>query len=80
MVNEHAHNNPRVQTKEIFSRLSEKFSNIYYNMSLLMASLARNLIPFRELGGSNSEIISEGKLRDNEDLENESWKKPKKRN
>jgi hypothetical protein len=47
-------------------------------MSLLMAALASKLRPFKEIGGSNSEIGLDKKLGDNEDLEKESWKEPKK--
>jgi hypothetical protein len=36
-------------------------------MALLMVALPRNLKPFEEVGSSKSEIISEGKSRDNED-------------
>jgi hypothetical protein len=36
-------------------------------MNLLMVALARNLRPFRDDGGSNSEIRSEGKSGDQED-------------
>jgi hypothetical protein len=59
-------------------RLEEKVTDISHNMSLLMVALARNLRPFREVGGSNSEIRSDGKLGDNEDPKKESWKEPKK--
>jgi hypothetical protein len=37
-------------------------------MNLLMEALARNLILFGDDGGSNSEIKSDGKSRDREDL------------
>jgi hypothetical protein len=47
-------------------------------MSLLMVALASKLRPFREVGGSNSEIRSDGKLGDNKDPEKESRKEPKK--
>jgi hypothetical protein len=59
-------------------RLEEKVIDISHNMSLLMVALASNLRPFREVGGSNSEIRSDGKSGDNEDLEKESWKEPEK--
>jgi hypothetical protein len=42
-------------------RLEEKVIDISCNMTLLMVALANNLRPFREVGGSNSEIRSEGK-------------------
>ena len=44
-----------------------------------MAALASKIGPFGEVGGSNREIILEGKLGDNEDPEKESRKEPKKR-
>jgi hypothetical protein len=43
-----------------------------------MASLASNLRPFRDDGGSNSKIRLEGKLRDWEDSRKESRKESKK--
>jgi hypothetical protein len=42
-------------------RLEEKFTDISCNMSLLMVDLASKLIPFEEVGGSNSEIESDEK-------------------
>jgi hypothetical protein len=59
-------------------RLEEKVVDISCNMSLLMVALASKFRPFREVGGLNSEIRSDGKLGDNEDPEKESWKEPKK--
>jgi hypothetical protein len=47
-------------------------------MNLLTADLASKHISFRDHGGSNSKIISEGKLGDHEDLGKESQKKSKK--
>jgi hypothetical protein len=47
-------------------------------MNLLMVALARKLRPFRDDGGSNSEIRSEGKSGDQEDPGKESQKEPKK--
>jgi hypothetical protein len=67
-----------IQTEERFVRLEEKVIDISRNMSLLMVALARKLGPFREVGGSNSEIGSDEKSRDNEDPEKESWKEPEK--
>ena len=72
MADESVHNNPRDPTEEIFVRLEEQVTGISRNTSL-MAALARKLIPFREVGGSNLEIRSDGKLGDNEDLEKELW-------
>jgi hypothetical protein len=43
-------------------RLEEKVVDISCNMALLMVALANKLRPFGEVGGSNSEIRSEGKL------------------
>jgi hypothetical protein len=43
-------------------------------MNLLMESLSSKLVPLENDGGSNSEIISEGKLGDQEDPRKESWK------
>jgi hypothetical protein len=59
-------------------RLEDKFDDISHNMSLLMATLVRNLEPFREVRGSNSKIGSDGKLGDNKDPKKESQKEPKK--
>jgi hypothetical protein len=67
MANESIHNNPRDPVEERFARLEEKFTDIFYNMSLLVAALAIKLGPFREVEGSNLEIKSNGKLWDNED-------------
>jgi hypothetical protein len=47
-------------------------------MNLLMVALARKIRSFGEVGGSNSNIVSEGKSRDNEDPKKESRKEPKK--
>jgi hypothetical protein len=47
-------------------------------MNLLMETLASKLRPFEDDGGSNSEIRSERKLRDQEDPGNELWKELKK--
>jgi hypothetical protein len=41
-------------------------------MNLLMADIASNLRPFKDDGGSNSKIRSEGKSGDDEDLVKES--------
>jgi hypothetical protein len=58
--------------------MEEKVTDISHNIALLMVDLEINIKPFKEVGYSNSEIGSEGKLRDNEDLEKESRKDPKK--
>ena len=61
-------------------RLEEKFIDISLNISLLMETLLSKLKLFGEVGGSNFEIISEGKSRDNEYLEKELRKNPEKKN
>jgi hypothetical protein len=43
-----------------------------------LEALESKLRPFREVGGSNSEIGLDGKSRDNEDPKRESWKEPEK--
>jgi hypothetical protein len=53
--------------------LEEQVVDISHNMSH-MATLARNLRPFKEAIGSNSYIKSKGKMGDNEDLEKDSRK------
>jgi hypothetical protein len=47
-------------------------------MPLLMEAIESKFGPIREVGGSNLEIILEGKSGDNEDLERELQKEPKK--
>jgi hypothetical protein len=47
-------------------------------MNLLMADIARKFEQFRDDGGSNSKIRSEGKLGDQEDPGKDSQKKPEK--
>jgi hypothetical protein len=78
MVDESAHNNPRYPQEERFQRLEEKIVDMCRNMPLLMVYLARNLRPFREVGGLNSKIGLDEKPWDNKDLENESQKEPEK--
>jgi hypothetical protein len=72
MVEEYVHNNPRDSTEERCEQLESQVVDISRNMKLLMASLASNIRPFRDHGGSNSENSSEGKSEDYE--ENESQK------
>jgi hypothetical protein len=67
MENGYVHKNHQDPKKEIFVRIEEKFIDISCNMVVLMATLATNLRKFREVGGSNSDIGSEGKPRENED-------------
>jgi len=78
MIDESIHKNPQDIVGEIFVRLEYQVTNISHNMSLIMPDLARNIKKFREARGSNFEIRSEGKLRDNQDLEKELRKDPKK--
>jgi hypothetical protein len=54
--------------------LKKKVVDISHNMSLLMAALERNLGPFREAGGYDSNIGSEGKPGGNENPENKTTK------
>jgi hypothetical protein len=61
MVDEFVHNNPRDPPEERFSRLEEKVDEISRNMALLMEALENKPGPFEVVGGSNSEIGSEGK-------------------
>lgn len=69
MVDEFVHNNAWDLAEERFVRLEEQVIDISCNM-ILMAALANNLGPFGlGVGGSNSEIKSDGKSRDNEDHE-----------
>jgi hypothetical protein len=58
--------------------LEEQVTNISHNMSLLMVALESKLGLLREFGDSNSEIILDGKPRDNEDPKKESWKEHEK--
>jgi hypothetical protein len=52
--------------------LEDKFNDISHNIPLLIVDLVSKLRSFREVGSSNSDIGSEGKLGDNEDLEKDS--------
>jgi hypothetical protein len=54
MDDKSVHNNPRYPTEEIFVRMEEQVVDISHNMSLLMATLERNVRPYGEVGGSNS--------------------------
>jgi hypothetical protein len=71
MVDEFFHKNPPDLPKEIFVRLEKKIDDISRNMTLCMVALSNNIIPFAEVGGFNSKIVSKEKLRDNEDQEKE---------
>jgi hypothetical protein len=59
-------------------RLEEQVVDIFRNMTLLVAALTNKLESFGEVGGSNSKIGSEGKPRNNKNLEKESRKEPEK--
>jgi len=72
MDDEYVHKNPQDLVKERFARLEETFTDISCNISLLVAIISRNIILFRKVGDLNSDIGSDGKLRDNKDRENES--------
>jgi hypothetical protein len=56
MGDESVHNNSRDPIEERFERLEAQVVDINCNMNLLMAALASKLLPFRDDGGSNSEI------------------------
>jgi hypothetical protein len=53
MADEYVHNNPQDLAEEIFERLEEKVVDISCNMALLMVVLARKIIIFGDVGGSN---------------------------
>ena len=78
MADEYVHKNPRDPTEERFERLKSHVIDINHNMNLLMVALPSKLGIFGDDGGSNSDIISEGKSGDQEDLGKESQKEPKK--
>jgi hypothetical protein len=59
--------------------MEEKVTYISHNMALLMVDLVSNIESFRKDVGYNSEIISKGKLKENEDPEKESIKRSRKR-
>jgi hypothetical protein len=67
-----------ITTLEIQERrdlcLEEQVVDISRDISILMVNPTRNLRPFKEFEGSNLEIESYGKLRDNEDLKKDSRK------
>jgi len=80
MVEKSIHNNPWDLAKDRFVRLEEKVVDIFFNMSLLFVVLTSNIELFGEVGGSNLEIGSDDKTRDNEDPKKEADKEPKKEN
>jgi hypothetical protein len=51
--------------------MEDKFFDISYNISLLMVALSSNIEPFGEFGSVKSDIGSDKKMGDNEDLEKE---------
>jgi len=67
MVDKSIHNNPR-------DPVEAQVVDISCNMNLLIANRASKIRLFKNDGGSNLEINSEGKLGDQEDPGNESWK------
>jgi len=56
MENEYVHNNPQDPIDERFERLEAQVTDISCNMNLLMVAIARNIGPFKDDGGSNSNI------------------------
>jgi len=48
--------------------LEENVTNISRNLALLMVPLANKFVSFGEVGGSSSEVRSNEKLGDSEDL------------
>jgi hypothetical protein len=58
--------------------MEDKIVDISHNMPPLMASLENKLRSSGEVGGYNLEVGLEGKLRENDDLENDSRKYPEK--
>jgi hypothetical protein len=68
--------NPRDESKEIFSKMEAKVTNISHNMSILMLALKNKFGPFREFGISNLRGILDEKSRDKEDREKESKNEP----
>ena len=74
MANKYVHNNPRDPAEERFERLETQVTNIEINMNLLIVALEIKIEPFIDNGGSNLDIISEGKSGDREDSRKESWK------
>jgi hypothetical protein len=67
MANESIHKNPQDLVEERFMRMEDQVVDISHNISLLTAALERNLKPFGEVAGSNSETILDEKLGDNKD-------------
>lgn len=65
MANKYIHNNPQDIAKEICVSLEAQVTNINHHMNLPMMALARTLRSLKEVIGSNSNIILEGKLVDN---------------
>jgi hypothetical protein len=74
MADKYAHNNPQDPVKGRFVKMEEQVPSISRNTPLLIVSLESKLRSFREARGSNFEIGSEGKSRDNENPKKESRK------
>jgi hypothetical protein len=71
MADESSHNNPQDAAEERFVRLEEQVVDISRNMALLMEAVDNKFRPFREVGSSNSEVVSDEKLGDSEDPKKE---------
>jgi len=63
-VDESIHNNPQDIEEERFARMEDQVIDISRNMSLLIEDISRNIKPFGDIGGCNSEIRLEGKTRE----------------
>lgn len=70
-------NNTRDPTQERFFRLEQQVTYMNCNVNLLMMDLRNKFRIFKEEGGSNSKDKAEGRLRDQEEIENWSKKGPK---
>jgi hypothetical protein len=69
MIDDSNCNNPWDETDEIFFKLEEEVIDISCKMVLLIVILEKKFGPFREVGGSNIEVVSDRKSKDNEDPE-----------
>jgi hypothetical protein len=78
MVDNFVHKNPQDLAKGRFERLEVQVVEISHNMNLLITALARKFRTFEDDGRFNSDIRSEGKLKDREDSEKELWKESEK--
>jgi hypothetical protein len=55
-------NNPRGDLKERFLMMEEQFTNISYNMEILMVGLERKFEPFGEFSSSYLDIVLDKKI------------------